>query len=126
MGWAAGTGLGTKRQGIATPIQANVRPRGMGLAFEGFKEKAAQATEDEERRRKGSKKGKAGFGDDAAAEGVPKRDEVWKKRDKPRKSKVLHRTFEDIVAEIGDAAPDIGLVTDLSGQAVCRPFCWTY
>jgi tuftelin-interacting protein 11 len=124
MGWSAGAGLGTKGQGIATPIQANVRPKGMGLAFEGFRERAAQVAEEE--RRKGKKKGRTGFGDDATAERVPKRDEVWKKRDKPRKSKVVHRTFEDIVAEVGDAGPDIGLVTDLSGQAVrLSLFCFS-
>ena len=31
MGWSPGTGLGAERNGITEPIQASVRPKGLGL-----------------------------------------------------------------------------------------------
>lgn len=35
MGWQAGLGLGTAGEGIVTPVESKLRPRGMGLAFKG-------------------------------------------------------------------------------------------
>ena len=39
----AGVGLGTEGQGIVTSVESKLRPKGMGIAFKGFKEKTEQS-----------------------------------------------------------------------------------
>ncbi|KIP04527.1 hypothetical protein PHLGIDRAFT_75791 [Phlebiopsis gigantea 11061_1 CR5-6] len=118
MGWQAGTGLGTTGEGIVTPVESKLRPKGMGLAFKGFKEKTEQAKaearrrgevvsdeEEETRRRKGKKpKGQ-----------LQEKSDVWKKPKKTKK-KIEHKTYEQIVAEAGqDVASGIGQIIDATG-----------
>lgn len=123
MGWTAGTGLGTAGEGIVTPVESKLRPKGMGLAFKGFQEKTEQSKTEARRRgevvsddeeemkpRKGRKtKGKV--------EG--ERSDAWKK---PKKSKprVEHKTYEEIIAEAGQENPATGLgqIIDATGATV--------
>ncbi|KAL5512900.1 hypothetical protein ACEPAH_3298 [Sanghuangporus vaninii] len=123
MGWQAGKGLGTEGQGIATPIEAKLRPKGMGIAFKGFKEKTEQSKAEARRRgevvsddedEKLSKRGKKG-----GAKGErPPREDAWRK---PKKSKVKveHKTYEEIIAEAGGeslpATAGIGKIIDATG-----------
>jgi tuftelin-interacting protein 11 len=122
MGWQAGMGLGTTGEGIVIPVESKLRPKNMGIAFKGFKEKTDQSKleakrrgevvsdeEDEARPKKGGK--------GAAKE--PKRSDAWKKS-KKIKTKVEHKTYEQIVAEAGlDAAPaGIGIIIDATGATV--------
>jgi len=122
MGWQAGMGLGATGEGIVIPVESKLRPKNMGIAFKGFKEKTEQSKleakrrgevasddEDEARPKKGGKK--------AAKE--PKRSDAWKKPKKV-KTKVEHKTYEQIVAEAGqDAAPvGIGMIIDATGATV--------
>jgi tuftelin-interacting protein 11 len=122
MGWEAGMGLGTTGEGIVIPVESKVRPKNMGIAFKGFKEKTEQSKleakrrgevvsddEDEAKPKKGGKK--------TAKE--PKRSDAWKKP-KKAKIKVEHKTYEQIVAEAGqDAAPaGIGMIIDATGATV--------
>ena len=121
MGWQAGTGLGTAGEGIVTPVESKLRPKGMGLAFKGFKEKTEQAKaearrrgevvsddEEEARPRKGRK-----------PKGQPQeKSDVWKKPKKTKK-KIEHKTYEQIVAEAGqEAASGIGQIIDATGATV--------
>lgn len=128
MGWTAGVGLGTEGQGIVTPVESKLRPKGMGIAFKGFREKTEQSkaearrrgevvSEDEEegkkRRGKGKGKGKV----------QEKREEVWKK---PKKTKVKteHKTYEEIIAEVGEPpAAGVGKIIDATGATVSSRHC---
>lgn len=121
MGWQAGTGLGTTGEGIVTPVESKLRPKGMGLAFKGFEEKTAQSkaearrrgevvSDDEEvARPKRGKKAKAP---------QQERSDAWKKPKKVKK-KIEHKTYEEIVAEAGqEAQSGIGQIIDATGATV--------
>lgn len=126
LGWEAGQGLGTTGEGIVIPVESKLRPKGMGIAFKGFKEKTEQSkmearrrgevvSEDEdEKPRKGRKAGGGKDGKEA------KRSDVWKKP-KKIKTKIEHKTYEQIVAEAGPdpsalaAASGIGMIIDATG-----------
>ncbi|KAG8825289.1 hypothetical protein FRC17_008746 [Serendipita sp. 399] len=129
MGWKAGTGLGVEGQGIVTPVQSKLRPKGnVGIAYGGFKERTEQAKAED--RRKGIKvsddeedkpkkrKGAKGKGDDG-----PERSEAWKKKSKPKKTVVEHRTYEEIMKEAGLDAPTthqagVGPIIDATGATL--------
>ncbi|EGN92250.1 hypothetical protein SERLA73DRAFT_117569 [Serpula lacrymans var. lacrymans S7.3] len=117
MGWEAGTGLGTTGEGIVIPVESKLRPKGMGIAFKGFKEKTEQSklearrrgevvSDDEEvkpRKKKGDQQ--------------QKKSDAWK-RPKKVKVKVEHKTYEQIVAEAGEepASSNIGQIIDATGR----------
>ncbi|EMD39286.1 hypothetical protein CERSUDRAFT_112934 [Gelatoporia subvermispora B] len=121
MGWQAGTGLGTTGEGIVTPVESRLRPKGMGLAFKGFKEKTEQSkaearrrgeiVSDDEDERPAARKGRK-----AAAKAHEERAEAWKKP-KKAKTRVEHKTYEQIIAEAGEEAPQagIGQIIDATG-----------
>lgn len=171
MGWQAGTGLGTSGEGIVTPIESKLRPKAMGLAYEGFTERTKQSKEEEKRRRHAAgtpdrtddgesedddddrlhplRRGRGGKGKRAdrngALSGVSQiegtlsgskkgdRAAAWK-QSKPRKPKVKHMTYEQIVGgtdDVGDYdnlvdrssqahshsnGPALGVITDLTGR----------
>lgn len=123
MGWQAGTGLGAEGAGIVLPVESKLRPKGMGLAFKGFKEKTEQSkaearrrgeiVSDDEETKPSGRKGKAV--DKAQAE----RSDAWKKPKKAKK-KLEHKTYEQILAEAGQEAPQagIGQIIDATGATV--------
>ncbi|KAA1469025.1 TFP11-domain-containing protein [Dentipellis sp. KUC8613] len=120
MGWQAGTGLGASGEGIVAPVESKLRPKNMGIAFKGFDERTSQSkaearrrgeivSDDEEeaprRAGKAKEKGKE----------QTRRSDVWKK---PKKVKVRieHKTYEQIVAEAGQAGPSgVGIIIDATG-----------
>ncbi|KAL0571701.1 hypothetical protein V5O48_010262 [Marasmius crinis-equi] len=120
MGWKSGSGLGATGEGIVTPVESKMRPERAGIAFRGFKEKTEQSKMEARRRgeavsddeddpnvRKARKKER---------EAKEKRAEMWKKPKKV-KTKVEHKTYEQIVAEAGGEAPStgIGQIIDATG-----------
>lgn len=133
MGWSAGAGLGSGGEGMITPLESRLRPKAMGLAFEGFSERTKQAKLEEKRKkqaagevvssddedvkgrpkRKGKDKQKASTGKGGEAEGPP----AWKEK-KPRKPKVQHMTYEEMVSGRDAAASPagVGAIYDLSGR----------
>lgn len=125
MGWESGTGLGPTGEGIVTPVESKLRPQKMGIAFKGFKEKTAQAkaearrrgevvSDDEEERKKKRAAKKAG----AKGKGAEQRQDAWKK--KKVKTKIQHKTYEEIVAEAGQetGVSGIGQIIDATGAVV--------
>lgn len=124
MGWQTGQGLGTTGVGIVTPVESKLRPKGMGLAFKGFREKTEQSkaearrrgetvSDDEESKATTRKARKAAKAHEA-------RTDAWKK---PKKTKVRveHKTYEEIIAEAGqEAAPQAGIgpIIDATGATV--------
>ena len=123
MGWQAGTGLGVTGGGIVTPVESKLRPKGMGLAFKGFSEKTEQSRA--EARRRGEvvsddeDKPSAKLGR-KAAKAHEERAQAWKKLRKA-KTRIAHKTYEEIVAEAGqETAPTgIGQIIDATGATVC-------
>jgi tuftelin-interacting protein 11 len=126
MGWESGTGLGTEGRGIVVPIESKLRPKNMGIAFRGFGERTEQSRaearrrgevvsddEDEERIKKVTK----------AKEKTEKKSDAWKKPKKV-KTKIEHKTYEQIVAEVGEdvAGPSgLGVIIDATGATVSIP-----
>jgi tuftelin-interacting protein 11 len=126
MGWETGTGLGAESTGIVAPIETKVRPKNMGIAFKGFTERTEQSRA--EARRRGE------VLSDDEEEGVKKRapknrkadntSDAWKKP-KRVKTKVQHKTYEQIVAEVGEdtgGSSGLGVIIDATGATVCFPF----
>ncbi|KAG7439779.1 TFP11-domain-containing protein [Guyanagaster necrorhizus] len=121
MGWQAGTGLGTTGEGIVTPVESKMRPGRAGIAFRGFKERTEQSKM--EARRRGEvvsddeedvKVKKARKGEMAAKE---KRSAVWK-NPKKIKTKIEHKTYEEILANAGEgvlSVPNVGQIIDATG-----------
>ena len=129
MGWVSGTGLGVSGEGRVAPVETKVRKKGMGIAFGGFSERTAQekaearrngqvvSDEEEPTPRKG--KGKAGVRKDPA--------EAWK-RPRKVKTKIEHKTYEEILAETGDSIPPaagIGPIIDATGATASVSFLVT-
>lgn len=117
MGWKAGTGLGASGEGIIIPVESKLRPKNVGIAYKGFREKTEQSKLEAKRR------GEI-VGDDeelppAVKKAKAKRSDVWKQ---PRKVKtrVEHKTYEQIVAEAGQepSAQSIGPIIDATGREV--------
>ncbi|KAF9269153.1 TFP11-domain-containing protein [Marasmius fiardii PR-910] len=120
MGWKSGTGLGVSGEGIITPVESKLRPERSGIAFRGFKEKTQQSKMEARRRgevisddeddpmvRKARKKER---------EAKEKRSNIWKKPKKV-KTKIEHKTYEQIIAEAGGEPPSsgIGQIIDATG-----------
>lgn len=121
MGWQAGTGLGVTGDGIVAPVESKLRPKKAGIAFQGFKEKTEQSkmearrkgevvSDDEDVRTKKFRK--------KMKEQEEKRSDVWKR--KKVKTKIEHKTYEQIVAEAGQELPSsgIGQIIDATGAVV--------
>lgn len=122
MGWQMGTGLGVTGEGIVNPVESKLRPQKMGIAFKGFKEKTEQSKlearrkgevvsdDDDPRTRKLMKK---------AREQEQKKADVWK-RPKKVKTKVEHKTYEEILEEAGEELPTarLGQIIDATGAIV--------
>ena len=109
-------------------MESKLRPKqNMGIAFGGFKERTKQAVaedkrkgkkvsddDDERPRRKGHGRGKS------EAPGDGERCGAWKRKSKPKKVAVEHKTYEEIVQEAGlDASiphqPGVGPIIDATG-----------
>ncbi|KAI1791848.1 TFP11-domain-containing protein [Ganoderma leucocontextum] len=124
MGWQTGQGLGTTGEGIVTPVESKLRPKGMGLAFKGFKEKTEQSKA--EARRRGDivsddeESGATARKARKTAKAHEARTDAWKK---PKKTKIRveHKTYEEIIAEAGQqAAPQAGVgpIIDATGATL--------
>ncbi|KAK0501366.1 GC-rich sequence DNA-binding factor-like protein-domain-containing protein [Armillaria luteobubalina] len=121
MGWQAGTGLGTTGEGIVTPVETKMRPGRVGIAFRGFKERTEQSKMEARRRgevvsddEEDSKVKKAKKREKAAKE---KRSAVWK-NPKKIKTKIEHKTYEEILADAGEnvsSASGVGQIIDATG-----------
>ncbi|KAJ7804580.1 GC-rich sequence DNA-binding factor-like protein-domain-containing protein [Mycena olivaceomarginata] len=121
MGWQAGTGLGAAGEGIVTPVESKLRPQKMGMGFRGFKEKTEQSKMEARRRGEvvsdeeeapGARKARR-----KEREAKEKREDVWK-RPKKVKTKIEHKTYEQILAEAGQDMPassSLGQIIDATG-----------
>ena len=126
MGWVSGSGLGVSGEGRVVPVETKVRKKGMGIAFGGFSERTdqekaearrrGQLASDDEDSAPGKGKGKAGVRKGPA--------DAWK-RPKKVKTKIEHKTYEEILAETGDSVPaaaGIGPIIDATGATASISF----
>ena len=120
MGWKAGTGLGADGEGIVIPVESKLRPKNVGIAYKGFKEKTEQSKLEAKRR------GEDVSDDEEllptirkAKETKEKRSEAWK-QPKKVKTRIEHKTYEQIVAEAGQepSVPSVGPIIDATGREV--------
>lgn len=125
MGWQTGTGLGVESQGIVTPIESKMRPKNMGIAFKGFGERTEQSRAEARRRGEVVSEDEEEGGKKKAPKGrenrkTDKTSDAWKKPKKV-KTKIKHKTYEQIVAEVGEdtAGPSgLGVIIDATGATV--------
>ena len=127
MGWSAGEGLGKDRSGRAVPVEVGRVMRGQGIRAgtrtEDSKREARRrgekiSDEEEDQPRRGRRGQGRGHGPKAEGEDIA---QSWKKQRKV-KVKVEHKTYEQLLAEAGDAAPaGNGLIIDARGGEVSRP-----
>ncbi|KDN37748.1 TFP11-domain-containing protein [Tilletiaria anomala UBC 951] len=129
MGWSGG-GLGKQGEGIVNPIDVQVRPERAGMGFGGRREMTEQNRQEARRRGQvfssdeedqaadkgnGQGKGKAKTRDGRSA--GPR---AWTKAEKkPRKPKIEHRTYEEIIEEAGtlpSTDAGIGQIIDATGR----------
>lgn len=122
MGWSGG-GLGKQGKGIVKPIEVKQRPERAGIAFGGIKEKTKQAKE--EARRRGEQVSSDEEHKEKKSARVQKpsskaENQAWTKSErKPRKPKVEHRTYEQILAEHGHNGVQGGekqIIMDATGK----------
>ncbi|PWN23283.1 TFP11-domain-containing protein [Microstroma glucosiphilum] len=115
MGWTGG-GLGENGEGMLNPIEVQLRPEKAGIAFGGRKERTKQAKEeakrrgeevssDEDERAARRNKGRGDKKKEKKEQAVELR-QAWTTREKkPRKPKIQHRTYEQIIEEAGGEVP---------------------
>ncbi|KAK0547848.1 hypothetical protein OC845_003870 [Tilletia horrida] len=141
MGWS-GAGLGKEGEGMVNPIEVQLRPEKAGIAFGGRKEMTKQTRQEERRRghqegvsasdeegtesdaddRRGGRRRKTGRKEKDQGKGTGAKEDQrsWTKRErKPRKPKVEHRTYEELIEEAGgvpEMDPSVGKVYDASGR----------
>ncbi|WVQ81525.1 hypothetical protein IAT38_003649 [Cryptococcus sp. DSM 104549] len=126
-GWQAGKGLGAQEDGRAVPIEVGKVFRGQGIQSgmrteDSKREARRQAiregrpVSDESEDEQPKKKGHKGKGPKAPKEKKEPQEQGWKKQKKV-KVKVEHKTYEQLLAEAGDAAAGtgVGLVLDARG-----------
>ncbi len=123
MGWETGAGLGVEGQGIVVPVESKLRPKNMGIAFRGFGERTEQSKVEARRRGEVISDDEDEGPKKKVAKGKEKADkisEAWKKP-KKIKTKIEHKTYEQIVAEVGEdaAGPSgLGVIIDATGATV--------
>jgi tuftelin-interacting protein 11 len=114
-------------------VESKLRPKGaVGIAYGGFKERTKQAIAED--RRKGKKvsddedqdrprrRGKHGDRDESRNQD---KSEAWKKKSKPKKVAVEHKSYEEIVKEAGLETPaahqaGIGPIMTLQGLPLVK------
>ena len=105
MGWRAGEGLGKDRKGISKPLEAKMRPKGLGMGFGDRRERSlrapprarADASESEELVREES--GKAKETARSRALDIKKEARMWRRRHAGSRANLRYRTAEDVIAE---------------------------
>jgi tuftelin-interacting protein 11 len=134
-----GTGLGPRGEGIVTPVESKLRPKNAGIAFKGFEEKTNQAKAEAKRKARRwvrlshlfpnlrqQREGKISDEDEPiiiTQDGKQKkRSDAWRKKAKP-KTKVEHKTYEEIIAESSNVQAQLPeKIIDATGAVVNHPF----
>ncbi|KAK4698524.1 tuftelin-interacting protein 11, partial [Phenoliferia sp. Uapishka_3] len=125
MGWKSGSGLGADNQGIVTPIGEGqkLRKKGAGISkgersagsiAEAARMRGEDPDEVEENEKKAARAKKL-----AAKGDKPKvLKDAWQQPKRAPKTKTEYKTYEEIVAESGAAPEGVGMLVDLSGNAL--------
>ncbi|KAL1923074.1 uncharacterized protein VTP21DRAFT_9450 [Calcarisporiella thermophila] len=115
MGWREGQGLGSSGEGIARPIEVQLRPEKVGIGFGSTKERAKSSLAEERRRRGGKVSGDENEGEHFVS--VRPKANAWKKTAGATKAKIKYKTAEEIMQE-ADQQPEIApqvRIIDMTG-----------
>jgi tuftelin-interacting protein 11 len=93
MGWKAGQGLGRDGKGIAAPLEAKMRPKGLGMGF-GDRREAPVAPPTIDRETRLDKKTKETVVVDIAEEAS-----MWRRRNMEARGRKTYRTAEDVLTQ---------------------------
>ena len=100
MGYEVGKGLGKGKQGIAAPVEAKVRPKGMALGF-GEPQEEPEPVREEPRQ--------------AVKPAVTQPANLWKKSKKAAREKIRYKTAEELLVENAEAQASQTKIIDMRG-----------
>ena len=117
MGYKKGDGLGIRGKGMAEPVQVKLRPKNLGIAAGGFKEKVITKDEIVKQQEEARKKK-----EEVAVRN--KSEQAWRVGSKASKRKVTYKTADEVREELSEqsgggggaaAAPANQTVIDMRG-----------
>jgi len=111
MGYKPGEGLGRDRSGIAKPVEAKLRPKGMALGFG-----VRHVEEEMEQERARAKAEGAGAASEAGALGAAQpQQRLWKKKNQEARARREYRTADQVLADSGHKPPTLQPIIDMRG-----------
>ncbi|KAI7842892.1 hypothetical protein COHA_003404 [Chlorella ohadii] len=106
MGWSEGQGLGKDRKGIAKPLEAKLRPKGMGMGFGDYTEHKLVVEDDKEKEKKPEE-----------VVDVKKEAKMWKRKNADQRVKRTFKTADEVLKETEEqpAAAERQTIIDMRG-----------
>ena len=120
MGWKQGQGLGKDGSGLAEPLQAALRPKGMGMGFGNRREPSLKSTLDkrEEEQQKMEEKSRVRREEEL---NITKEAKMWRKSrvdGRLREKKEIFKTVDEVLksAEKGSTPSTVQTIIDMRGR----------
>ncbi|PRW56706.1 septin and tuftelin-interacting 1-like protein 1 [Chlorella sorokiniana] len=107
MGWSEGEGLGKDRKGISKPLEAKLRPKGMGMGFGDYTEHKLVVEGDKEKEKKPEE-----------VVDVKKEAKMWKRKNADQRVKRTFKTADEVLKESEEqpaAAVERQTIIDMRG-----------
>lgn len=95
MGWQEGKGLGKDGKGIAKPLEAKMRPKGVGMGF-GDRREPQMMLDGDQAKLKEREKTEAGLGAQGGEADVKKEATMWKRKNAEARVKRTFKTADEV------------------------------